>query len=130
MKILMDTHVLLWLAFDEKHKLSPLSVALLDDFANELYFSLVSLWEIAIKSGLGKSDFAVDAALLHKGLLSVGCRELPIQLPHITQSAALPMLHKDPFDRLLLAQAQVENLHFLSADARIHEYGLPFIIKA
>ncbi|MGX2975351.1 type II toxin-antitoxin system VapC family toxin [Ursidibacter arcticus] len=130
MKVLLDTHILLWLAFDNKSKLSPQSIDLLEDFNNELYFSLASLWEIAIKSSLGKPDFEVNVEQLEKGLLSVGCKSLSIQLPHIVKSAQLPMIHKDPFDRLLLAQAEYEGIYFLTADSLIVQYQKAFILKA
>lgn len=129
MKILLDTHVLLWLARDDKDKFSTHTIDLLEDFTNQLYFSTASLWEVAIKSSLGKPTFNVDVQLLAQGLLSVGCYELPIALPHIMQSTRYPLIHKDPFDRLLLAQAETEQFYFLTADKLIIQYNKPFILQ-
>lgn len=130
MKILLDTHILLWLAFDERRKLSSQSISWLEDSENDLYFSLASLWEIAIKNSLGKPHFNVDPVSLYKGLLDVGCIELPITLPHILKSTSYPFIHKDPFDRLLLAQSEVEKLHFITADNTILAYNTPHLLNA
>lgn len=128
MKILLDTHILLWLAWDKKENLSPQAVGLLDDPTSEIYFSLASLWEIAIKSSLGKPDFDIDVEALEQGLIQVGCRMLAIELPHILKQAQYPFIHRDPFDRLLMAQAEVENVFFMTADTMILKYQKPYII--
>lgn len=130
MKLLLDSHILLWLAWGKTENLSSQAVELLDDPHNELYFSLASLWEIAIKSSLGKPDFEVDVAALEQGLISVGCRAVAIELPHILKQAQLPFIHRDPFDRLLLAQAEIENLFFITADAMILKYQKSYVIDA
>ncbi|MFW9275859.1 type II toxin-antitoxin system VapC family toxin [Glaesserella parasuis] len=128
MKILLDSHILLWLAWDKKENLSPQAVELLDDPTSEIYFSLASLWEIAIKSSLGKPDFDIDVEALEQGLIQVGCRMLAIELPHILKQAQYPFIHLDPFDRLLMAQAEVENVFFMTADTMILKYQKPYII--
>ncbi|AIK89574.1 type II toxin-antitoxin system VapC family toxin [Glaesserella parasuis] len=128
MKILVDSHILLWLAWDKKENLSPQAVELLDDPTSEIYFSLASLWEIAIKSSLGKPDFDIDVEALEQGLIQVGCRMLAIELPHILKQAQYPFIHRDPFDRLLMAQAEVENVFFMTADTMILKYQKPYII--
>lgn len=128
MKILVDSHILLWLAWDKKENLSPQAVELLDDPTCEIYFSLASLWEIAIKSSLGKPDFDIDVEALEQGLIQVGCRMLAIELPHILKQAQYPFIHRDPFDRLLMAQAEVENVFFMTADTMILKYQKPYII--
>lgn len=128
MKILLDSHILLWLAWDKKENLSPQVVELLDDPTSEIYFSLASLWEIAIKSSLGKPDFDIDVEALEQGLIQVGCRMLAIELPHILKQAQYPFIHLDPFDRLLMAQAEVENVFFMTADTMILKYQKPYII--
>ncbi|EMY45922.1 type II toxin-antitoxin system VapC family toxin [Glaesserella parasuis] len=128
MKILLDSHILLWLAWDKKENLSPQVVELLDDPTSEIYFSLASLWEIAIKSSLGKPDFDIDVEALEQGLIQVGCRMLAIELPHILKQAQYPFIHRDPFDRLLMAQAEVENVFFMTADTMILKYQKPYII--
>lgn len=128
MKILLDSHILLWLAWDKKENLSPQAVELLDDPTSEIYFSLASLWEIAIKSSLGKPDFDIDVEALEQGLIQVGCRMLAIELPHILKQAQYPFIHRDPFDRLLMAQAEVENVFFMTADTMILKYQKPYTI--
>ena len=124
MNLLLDTHLLLWAA-DNPDKLTPKARALILAPENELLFSAASLWEIAIKSGLGRDDFAVDARLLRRGLLDNGYGELPIASEHAVATENLPPIHKDPFDRMLIAQAMVEGITLLTADERIASYPGP-----
>jgi len=124
MNLLLDTHVLLWAAAMPDKLAKPTRV-LLEDNSNILYFSVVSLWEIVIKQGLGRKDFRVDARRLWRRLLASGYRELAVSGEHALIVAALPRLHKDPFDRLLLAQAAAEGLTLLTADAAVLVYGGP-----
>lgn len=100
MKLLLDTHLLLWAA-GKPERLSASARALINDPGNELLFSAASLWEIAIKRGLGRSDFQVDARLLRRGLLDNGYSELPVVSDHVVATVDLPPIHKDPFDRVL-----------------------------
>ena len=122
MKLLLDTHLLLWAAegFD---RLPPDARLLLADPANHLLFSAASIWEVVIKRGLGRKDFLVDPAALHRGLLNGGYIELPVSSAHALAVGALPPLHKDPFDRLLIAQAIVEKATLLTADTRLCDYS-------
>lgn len=122
MKLLLDTHVLLWAA-GQPEKLGDAARSLLADAANELFFSPVSLWEIAIKRTLGRSDFRAEPRRLWRMLLTHGYRELPVTSEHTVAVDALPPLHKDPFDRLLLAQARVEGFELFTADAALAAYG-------
>jgi PIN domain nuclease of toxin-antitoxin system len=124
MKLLLDTHLLLWAAA-EPGRLSSSIVALLSDQANELVFSAASLWEIAIKNALGREDFSVDARLLRRGLLDNGYRELPISSEHAVAIEALPPIHKDPFDRILVAQATIEGITLLTSDSTVAQYPGP-----
>ena len=124
MKLLLDTHLLLWAA-GEPHRLSADALALIDAPENELFFSAASLWEIAIKRGLGRYDFRVDARLLRRGLLDNGYSELPIGSEHAVAIDSLPPLHRDPFDRLLVAQATVEGITLLTSDAQVAAYPGP-----
>lgn len=121
MKLLLDTHLLLWAA-GSPEQLPAAARALLEDSQNELLFSAASLWEIAIKRGLGRSDFKVDARLLRRGLLDNGYQELAITSEHAVFIDSLPPLHKDPFDRMLVAQATVEGVILLTADALVAQY--------
>lgn len=121
MKFLLDTHLLLWTAGDPK-RLSAKARKLINEPASELFFSAASLWEIAIKSGLGRDDFKVDARLLRRGLLDNGYSELPIGSEHAVAIDSLPPIHKDPFDRMLIAQAMVEGITLLTSDAVVAQY--------
>lgn len=121
MKLLLDSHVLLWAA-GLPGQLPAGARALLADAANELLFSAASLWEIAIKRGLGRSDFRVDPRLLRRGLIDNGYVELPVTSAHALAVESLPALHRDPFDRLLLAQAQTEGVLLVTTDAQVAQY--------
>jgi PIN domain nuclease of toxin-antitoxin system len=127
MKFLLDTHLLLWAAA-EPRRLSKQARALIDNPDNDLLFSAASLWEVAIKRGLGREDFKVDARLLRRGLLDNGYGELPIISDHVVAIDSLPPIHKDPFDRILVAQATVEGVTLLTVDSAVSQYPGP--IKA
>lgn len=90
-----------------------------------LFFSAASIWEIVIKSGLGRDDFKVDASLLRRGLTDNDYTELPVTSAHAVFVASLPLIHKDPFDRILIAQATVEGFALLTADRTVAMYGGP-----
>lgn len=124
MKLLLDTHLLLWVA-GTPDRLSEKARALISSTDNELFFSAASLWEIAIKRGLGRSDFKVDARVLRRGLLDNGYSELPIGSEHAVAIDSLPMIHKDPFDRILVSQATVEGITLLTVDALVSQYPGP-----
>jgi PIN domain nuclease of toxin-antitoxin system len=124
MKLLLDTHLLLWAA-GEPRRLSKAARALIDNPDNELLFSAASLWEVAIKRGLGRKDFKVDARLLRRGLLDNGYRELPILSDHVVATESLPLIHRDPFDRILVAQATVEGITLLTIDSLLSQYPGP-----
>ena len=121
MKYLLDTHILLWAAGNPA-ALSKAARSLLNDSANELIYSAANLWEIAIKRGLGRSDFQVDPRLLRRGLLDNGYIELPITGAHSIATESLPALHRDPFDRILIAQGVVEGFTLLTADPVVARY--------
>jgi PIN domain nuclease of toxin-antitoxin system len=124
MKLLLDTHLLLWAA-GEPQRLSKQARKLIDDAENQLLFSAASLWEVAIKRGLGRADFKVDARLLRRGLLDNGYGELPIISDHVVATESLPPIHKDPFDRILVAQATVEGITLLTIDSLVAQYPGP-----
>jgi PIN domain nuclease of toxin-antitoxin system len=124
MKLLLDTHLLLWAA-GEPSRLSRRARALLEHPDHELLFSAASLWEIAIKRGLGRNDFRVDPRLLRRGLLDNGYRELTITSEHALATETLPPLHQDPFDRILVAQSIVEGITLLTVDPAVAEYPAP-----
>lgn len=124
MKLLLDTQILL-LAAGQPERLSTAARKLLNDPRNELLFSAASLWEIAIKNTLGREDFRVEPRLLRRGLLDNGYVELPITSQHAVNIDSLPPLHKDSFDRLLLAQAISEGIILLTGDAQLVRYRGP-----
>ncbi|ALJ16574.1 type II toxin-antitoxin system VapC family toxin [Sphingopyxis macrogoltabida] len=124
MKLLLDTHVLIWAA-GLPDRLPVDGRNLIADPENELFFSAASLWEVAIKSALGRDDFTVDARLLRRGLLDNGYGEMPILSEHAVAIDGLPAIHKDPFDRLLIAQSMVEGITLLTADELVAQYPGP-----
>jgi PIN domain nuclease of toxin-antitoxin system len=121
MKFLLDTHILLWGAV-EPERLSPVASALIESLDNEMVFSAVSLWEIAIKTGLGRADFRIDAGMLRRSLFDNGYAELAVSGAHAAALAGLPPIHKDPFDRMLVAQAIVEGFTLLTSDPAVAKY--------
>jgi len=123
MNLLLDTHILLWAARAEP-RLSYQARALIENPDNALFFSVASLWEIVIKNALGRADFYVNAAVLRRSLLENGYQELAVAGEHVQALASLPPLHKDPFDRILIAQAIQESVPLLTADAQIAQYQL------
>lgn len=124
MRFLLDTHILLWAAGDPE-RLTPESRSLLDDPATELLFSTASIWEIVIKKTLGRKDFHIEPRQFRDGLIQNGYSELAIQSEHTLTVGLLPLIHKDPFDRMLIAQAQVENITLLTMDKKLSRYSGP-----
>jgi PIN domain nuclease of toxin-antitoxin system len=121
MRLLLDTHILIWLAADIG--LIPAHLrSLIEDAGNELLFSPASIWETAIKQGKGRPDFQADPYLLRTLLLENGYIELPINGEHAIAIAGLPPLHKDPFDRILVAQAITEGVPLVTVDKMVLQY--------
>lgn len=124
MRLLLDTHILLWLA--DKPERLPISVLdLLKEPTTELVFSVVNIWEVGIKFSLGKPAFQVDPSMLLLRCRSEKLTELPVLAEHSLQVPRLPLIHRDPFDRILIAQAIVEGLTFLTADTQLGAYADP-----
>jgi PIN domain nuclease of toxin-antitoxin system len=119
---LVDTQLLVWAAYDAA-RLPRSAARELQSRDQRLIFSLASVWEVAIKSSLQRADFSVQPAELHRALLAEGFVELAILPSHIVHLATLPWLHRDPFDRMLVAQAMVEALTLLTADKGLKGYG-------
>jgi PIN domain nuclease of toxin-antitoxin system len=122
MRLLVDTHLLLW-ATAKSRRLPREARVLLEDPVNEVLFSAASLWEIVIKSALRKADFKVDVARLRPAFAEMGFAELPVSGAHAERLASLPPLHKDPFDRMLVAQSLAEPLVLLTNDGVLAGYG-------
>ncbi|HEY0795908.1 MAG TPA: type II toxin-antitoxin system VapC family toxin [Acidisarcina sp.] len=121
MKLLLDTHILLWATRDAR-ELSRAARTLLEDTENQLIFSAVSVWEVAIKYRPGRGDLVPEPGLLRRALLDHGYIELPMNSDHAIALSSLPHIHKDPFDRMLVAQALAEGITFLTADASLAKY--------
>lgn len=121
---LLDTHLLLWAA-GTPDRLSPRAAEIIIDPTSGLMFSAAAIWEVAIKSELGRDDFRTDARLLRRGLLENGYAELAIESGHTLATLDLPKGHKDPFDRIQVAQARVEGLVLLTTDEVVADYGSP-----
>lgn len=124
MIFLLDTHLLLW-ASSAPNKLPTSVKKLVSDLNNQLYFSSGSLWEIIIKNSLGRPDFQVNAHVFRRALLDNDYQELNIRGDHVAALDQLPPKHKDPFDRILLAQAIVEGMILVTADTQIAQYEGP-----
>jgi PIN domain nuclease of toxin-antitoxin system len=120
-KLLLDTHILLWAA-GEPDRLSPAVKTLLLDETSSLHFSAASIWEIVIKKGLGRDDFRVDPQRLRRMLMANGYTEVAINADHALALDMLPQLHKDPFDRILIAQARVEGMKLVTVDTLVAQY--------
>jgi PIN domain nuclease of toxin-antitoxin system len=126
MKYLFDTRVALWTLFDDPH-LSRAAREILDDTGNKFLFSVCSIWEIAIKRGLRVAAFQHDPREIRQYLLRNGCEELTIQGRHAVEVDRLPHIHKDPFDRILIAQAMVEGITLMTSDTTIAQYPGPIL---
>lgn len=124
MKLLLDTHLLIW-AMGEPARLGPALGELLEDPRHTLCFSVASLWELVIKASLAREGFQVQPSLLRRTLLDGGFLEIPITADHVLAVGSLPPLHRDPFDRLLLAQAEREGLLLITADRTVARYPGP-----
>jgi PIN domain nuclease of toxin-antitoxin system len=124
MKLLLDTHILIWGAV-KPERLSRAARALIEDLDNDLAFSAASLWEIAIKAALRREDFRIDAEELRRSLFDNGYSEIAATGAHAAALAKLPLIHKDPFDRMLVAQATVEGLILVTGDPVVARYPGP-----
>ncbi|MES2865728.1 MULTISPECIES: type II toxin-antitoxin system VapC family toxin [Microbacterium] len=124
MRLLLDTHLLLWAGL-QPDRLSPAMSELLEDESNLPMFSAASVWEISIKAGLGRADFTVDSRSFRRALIDNGYEELSITSAHAAAIADLPAIHRDPFDRMLVAQARVEGITLFTSDRAVSAYGSP-----
>lgn len=124
MRLMLDTHLLLW-SVGVSARLSAEARRLLEDATNTLLFSSASIWEIAIKASARRRDVSVDARLVRRTLLNSGYIELPVSGEHAVAIADLPLLHRDPFDRMLVAQSITEGITLLTGDRQIARYPGP-----
>lgn len=124
MKLLLDTHLLLWACADVA-SLPVEAVGLIEDSDNHLYFSAASIWETGLKNALGKADFKFDPGVLRRALLDAGYMELAMNGQHGIAAASLPPVHNDPFDRMLIGQALVEGFILVTSDHAVALYPGP-----
>lgn len=124
MLVLLDTHLLLWAAY-EPERFTDDVITLLQHPETELVFSAASIWEVSIKASLGRADFTLDANVFRRELVEHGYRELAITGAHAAAIGTLPNIHRDPFDRLLVAQARVEGIELFTSDRTVAAYGSP-----
>ncbi len=127
MRLLVDTHLLLWAAARSR-RLPRAARVLLEDATNQVFYSAASLWEIAIKLALRREGFAVDVKALRPALAQMGFEELTVTSVHAEGVVDLPSIHRDPFDRMLVAQSQAEALRLLTNDAVLAKYSDQVIV--
>ena len=121
MNYLLDTHILLWTLIDPD-KVPGRMRRLIEDTGNRVWFSAASIWEISIKHSLGRDDFSVEPVTIWKAARETGLEELAVTAEHSVGVDALPWLHRDPFDRLLVAQARSAGMKLLSLDPEVNAY--------
>jgi PIN domain nuclease of toxin-antitoxin system len=121
-RLLLDTHVLLWI-LGAPHRLRDETRAQVESGENEILFSAASIWEIAIKAALGRADFRVSPEAIVEAALQSGFVELPVHSAAASKVATLPLHHRDPFDRLLIAQAMTEPARLYTSDAALEAYS-------
>jgi len=126
MKYLLDTHTAKW-ALDDASKLSNAAKLIISDTSLPLCISVVSAWEIAIKISIGKLDFIGGSAFFLKKLQQLGVEIISVKGSHIEIVESLPFIHRDPFDRLIVATAQAENMTILTADENVQKYDVSWI---
>ena len=127
MRVLLDTHVFLWWVNDSP-RLGREARAVISNIDNQLLLSAASGWEIAIKAGLGKLEVADDiSSFIFEQMRLNAVDELPVLITHALHAASLPKLHRDPFDRMLIAQAQLEKLPILTGDEKFGAYSVEII---
>lgn len=121
MNYLLDTHILIW-ALVDPDKIPRTMREIIQDAGNRVWFSSASIWEIAIKHSLAKADFPIEPTTIWKAAREIGLEELAVTSEHAVRVDGLPWLHRDPFDRLLVAQAQVAAMKLLSSDLNVNAY--------
>jgi PIN domain nuclease of toxin-antitoxin system len=125
MRLLLDTNIIIHSA---KGTLSKQALDVLDDTANQLYFSPASIWELVIKQGIGKLKLPSTVSEIRKGLEEKGCRELSISSRHALATGTLAFAHTDPFDRMLIAQSLVDDLMLITTDTLLSEYAADVMV--
>jgi PIN domain nuclease of toxin-antitoxin system len=124
MRLLVDSQSVIW-AVDDPTRLSPAATTALQDPANELFVSAATVWEVAIKTALGKLTLSSSYRdWMNQAIADLGLSVLPVTVDYAAAQAALPLHHRDPFDRLLIAQAMTEGIRVVSSDVQFDAYGI------
>ena len=124
MRLLLDAHTLIW-TMDDPSRLSPTAAKAPRDLSNDLFLSAGTIWELSIKVGIQKLTLSLPLEQwIHRAIADLGLQELPIRVRHAAAQAELPQHHRDPFDRLLIAQSLVESLTVVSSDSLFDQYGV------
>lgn len=122
MRLLLDSHLLVWMAA-QSWKLPAIARQMIEDPENQIFFSSASVWELTIKHDLGKTAIPLHPGILYEALLANDYTELPVSALHALALSSLPPIHKDPFDRILIAQSAHEGMTLLTADRTVAQYG-------
>ena len=128
MKLLLDTHALIWF-YENAPELSVQSKTAIEDPANEPFASLTSFWEMSIKLGLGKMSISTSLEKFAEDVTNNGIQLLPVEMKHIVHYQTLPFHHRDPFDRMIVAQGLVEGMNIVSIDEIFDEYLKDSIVQ-
>ena len=127
MKLILDTHTYVWWLIKD-NQLSQHAIDAIQDESNQIFISSIVIWELMIKKSVKKLRFDIGTEqILSAYKNEVGFEELPITIEHATRVELLPFIHRDPFDRVLIAQALAEGAHLVTADAQIAQYDMPVI---
>ncbi len=126
MKLLLDTHVLLWFQAGDPALPQAAEKAIRSE-ANEAYVSIVSFWEFGLKHGIGKLPLSMPLDAFFQTITDAPFKVLQLERPHILGASALPLHHRDPFDRMIIAQAGYEGMHLITVDAQFKAYDVPLI---
>ena len=127
MKYLLDSHVIIWLAEIADKKLSPKSMEIIHNQDNQLFVSIVSFWEIALKTNNGKLDLGISLDVFFDKVQKSSIKITSVEKEYLLRLSALPPIHKDPFDRLMIVTAICETMTLLTADDNIHKYDVPWV---
>ena len=126
MKLLLDTHILLWFQAGDP-ALPKVAEEAIRSEANEAFVSMVSFWEIGLKYSIGKLPLRMPLDAFFTTITEAPFQILPLERPHIVAASALPLHHRDPFDRMLIGQARHEGMHLITVDAQFKAYDVPLI---
>lgn len=128
MNILLDTHTFIWFV-EGTSELSSVARNIIESSENQSFISVASLWEMSIKVGLGKLELARSFESIHEDIEQNGFQTLPLEFPHLMVNTQMPWIHRDPFDRILIAQSISERMNLISRDDILDRYFEPYPVK-